>query len=109
MERDHSDKIFAIYEVPDLKYLDKSKQLYNSIAVLDKSSMTILSSQFLKRDEVGNCLLSFEEHQGKTSLLKSHTQALMLVGTVIMDVEEPLPTRGRILFYGLGEASNLVL
>lgn len=75
--------------MPDFQYLNKNESLFNSIAVLDKATMGIRDQQCLKRDEVGNCLLCFENGGAR----------FVLVGTVLMDMEEHFPQKGRLIVY----------
>jgi len=52
--------------------LNKSESLFNSIAMLDKATMGLKDQQALKRDEVGNYLLCYENGGAR----------FVLVGTV---------------------------
>ena len=63
------------------------------MAVLDKATMAVMDQQALKRDEVGNCLLCFEKGSSR----------FVLVGTVLMDIEEQFPQKGRLLIYELSQ------
>jgi len=51
----------AILETPDFDYIKKDTPAVNSLILLDKDTIETCHVQDLRKEELGNCLLTFEK------------------------------------------------
>lgn len=91
-----------------MQYLNKQAADTNSIVLIDRDTMQILSEVPCKKEELPSCLQCFEMRVSGQAL-SALSQAIgntagpslgfVAVGTMFMDLNEEIPSNGRILIY----------
>lgn len=87
-------------EAPNYEYMDPKSIAVNTVALLDKNTIETFDAFNLKKNELPNCLYYFEKRPTTTIPINSSSNVLkkyVAVGTAFMDIDENLPSKGRVL------------
>lgn len=94
----------VLMETPNFAYLDDSKPDVNTVALLNKNTLEVLTEYHFEKKESVNCLHTVEIRVSPGSLVTTSSAGVkivkyILVGTCYMDMEERIPTKGRLLIF----------
>ena len=98
-------------EAPNFEYMDEKSAAINTIALLEKNTIETLDAYNLKKNELPNCLYFFEKRSSMPMLNSSSSQLkkYVLVGTAFMDLNENLPTKGRVLIFEIDTSKKKMI
>ena len=82
-----NDSIVVLLEQPDLDFIDNSKDLFNVVGLISRSTMRAKALFQLQKAEIANCAYNIEVNKRKW----------LLIGTTYLKPEEQLPSSGRLL------------
>jgi CPSF A subunit region len=85
----------------------------NSLVLLDKESFETIDSKDFKPMEQGNCIQCFERRMSSDSRISTSIGGgplpFIAVGTLFMNLEEHIPSKGNLLIYEVTPQRKLVL
>ena len=84
------DSITVLLEEPDMAYLDETRNAFNQVALVNRSTMAQKALFKLNFSEIPNCVY-FSEQEPLNDCI--------IVGTVYLKLRESVPTKGRLLIF----------